>query len=79
MLNLELKRPLKTIISKYIFNTHTTKALNKDRQEFLDALKQSLNEKVTANAFVTIAKDNFVLKNVVEDKNRKIMEESFNL
>jgi len=42
MINLGLSRPLKTEISKYIFNTHTTKNLIKDMSSFLADLKLSL-------------------------------------
>ena len=79
MINLELSPPLKQEISKYIFNTHTTKGLNKDRAGFLADLKLSLRDNVTAEAFVTLAKGNFVLRNVVEDKFKYIMEESMSL
>ena len=66
MINLQLSTELKSKISKYIFNTHTTKALNNDRAEFLGLLKLSLREEVTANSFIDMAKQNFVLINVVE-------------
>ena len=56
MINLQLSIPLKQKISKYIFNTHTTKALNKDRKNFMNKLQLSLKEEVTANCFVDMAK-----------------------
>lgn len=79
MLNLGLSLGLKQRISKYIFNTHTTKALNNDRADFLGNLKLSLRENVIANSFVHMAKQNFVLQNVVEEKYKYILEESFNI
>ncbi len=52
MINLGLSRPLKTEISKYIYNTHTTLNLQNEMNEFLDQLKSSLKQKVTKTSFV---------------------------
>ena len=41
MINLDLSRPLKTEISKYIYNTHTTQTLQHEMQGFLERLKPS--------------------------------------
>ena len=79
MINLQLSIELRQKISKYIFNTHTTKALNYDRGKFLDDLKLSLREEVTASSFVGMAKANFVLINVVETKYKSIIDQSLNI
>ena len=42
MINLGLTRPLKTDISKYIYNTHTTKNLQNEMTGFLEQLKPNL-------------------------------------
>jgi len=76
MINLGLSRPLKTQISKYIFNTHTTKGLIKDMGAFLGDLKLSLREDVTASSFVSIASLNYVLLAVLKEKTEDIMTKS---
>lgn len=66
MINLDLHRPLKTDISKYIYNTHTTKNLQTEMSGFLSDLKPSLRQKVTKASFYVTVETNYVLSRLLK-------------
>jgi len=79
MINLDLSRPLKTEISKYIYNTHTTQTLQNEMQGFLERLKPSLKEKVTKASFLSVIETNYVMSGLLKQRTGQIMEISMKL
>lgn len=70
MINLKLSRPLKNEISKYIYNTHTTKNLQNEMQSFLEPekMKSSLRVKITTSSFIGVVDQNYVLKTIMQER-----------
>ena len=73
MINLALSRELKTEISKYIYNTHTTRSLQKEMESFLGDLKPTLREKVTKTSFVCVVDSNYVFRKILRQRTSEIM------
>ena len=65
MINLGLTRPLKTDISKYIYNTHTTKNLQNEMTGFLEQLKPNLRQKVIKTSFHSTIDANYVMRTIL--------------
>ena len=81
MINLKLSRPLKNEISKYIYNTHTTKNLQNEMQSFLEPekMKSSLRVKITTSSFIGVVDQNYVLKLIMQERCNQIFSISQNL
>jgi len=79
MINLGLTRELKTEISKYIYNTHTTLNLQNEMNGFLDQIKLSLRQKVTKTSFVGLVKTNYVTRRLLKQRTDQIFALSLNL
>ena len=79
MINLELRRPIKTEISKYLYNTHTTKNLQTEMDDFLGKIKPSLREKVTKTSFVAVIDANYVMRNLLKERTDQIFQMSMNM
>lgn len=79
MINLGLSRGLKTEISKYIYNTHTTLNLQNEMNGFLDQLKSSLKQKVTKTSFVGLVQTNYVMRDLLRQRTEQIFALSMNL
>jgi len=79
MINLSLTRPLKTEISKYIYNTHTTKNLQNEMTDFLSQIKPSLRQKVIKTSFVAVIETNYVMRNLLKERTDHIFTLSLNL
>ena len=73
MINLALSRELKTEISKYIYNTHTTESLQNEMDEFLKGLKPTLREKVTKTSFYCVVDSNYVFRKILKSRTSEIM------
>ena len=76
MINLKLSRPLKMDISKFIYNTHTTKTLQDELDGFLKNLKPGFRDKVTKTSFSGVIEMNFVTKAAIADEMKKILSYS---
>lgn len=74
MINLGLSPPLKTQISKYIYNTHTTQNLQNEMTKFLQDLKPSLREQVTKTSFIGVIETNYVMSGLLNVRTNQIME-----
>jgi|Transcript_26628 hypothetical protein len=79
MINLALTRPLKTEISKYIYNTHTTKNLQNEMTGFLQDIKPSLRSKVVKTSFVAVIEANFVMRKLLKERTDQIFTMSLNM
>lgn len=74
MINLGLSRPLKTEISKFIYNTHTTLNLQEEMNNFLDGVKATLKAKVIKTSFVSIIEVNSVMKQQLKERTDYFLE-----
>lgn len=73
MINLQLSQPLKTEISKYIYNTHTTENLQQELTTFLESVKPTLREKVTKTSCIGVVETNYVMKRLLEQRADQIL------
>ena len=61
MLNLKLSPPLKAQITAYIYQTHTTEALQKELTNFMSQISPIYKRKVTKETFKNLVEKNKVL------------------
>lgn len=73
MINLALSRPLKTEISKYTLNTHTTQQLQDEMTGFLEQLKATLRTKVIKTSFSAVIESNSVMRRLLKERTDYIM------
>ena len=79
MINLNLPRHIRTEISKYIYNTHTTEGLQTEMTEFLDKTKPSLQKRVIKTSFVATIEANYVMRNMLKERTDQIFMMSLNM
>ena len=79
MINLNLPRHIRTEISKYIYNTHTTQGLQTEMDEFLVKTKASLRKRVIKTSFVATIEANYVMRNLLKERTDQIFMMSLNL
>jgi len=76
MINLKLPPRLKAEISRYIYNTHTTKLLQTEMDEFLLKVKPTLSQRVIKTSFTCVIEGNFVTSNLLKARTEEIFEKS---
>lgn len=64
MLNLQLSQVLKSQITQYIYQTHTTKQLQSEFENFMGQISPVYKRKVTKETFSYLVEKNSVLKRV---------------
>lgn len=64
MLNLNLSRPLKTQITQYIYQTHTTKQLQNELTGFMNQISPVYKRKVTKESFKELVSKNVILAKI---------------
>ena len=66
MLNLNLSRNLKSQITQYIYQTHTTKQLQSELTNFMTQISPIYKRKVTKESFKNLVKLNSVLRTILK-------------
>ena len=76
MINLNLSRPLKNEIKKFINQTHTTFTLQDELDGFIKGLSASYQLQVTKCSFMVLAQQNQLLKRLAETRMEAMLKQS---